>query len=255
MSDDSTREMPALDKIHILFLLYSAAHNVINAYHRANNLVFFLFVLVGILSVELMLWAIYNHWKDGRLIGPMLRVSLWAGFFAMFYATAGILAQAQTGGDSSWLNFYYSWIMPTSAPVMFLFSFFVQAVDPITQADRDDTAFAHKVRVEQKKEVLDKKLLELNNRSNIRQLKAHVQNSRINMLWKEAFSRRTRATLKKVSRVEMPLLLKAVGIKVPESKSRFSWFGGVSDAKVLEETSGDGHAPDPDDMEVRPGKR
>ncbi|MEZ4699257.1 MAG: hypothetical protein R2834_02915 [Rhodothermales bacterium] len=219
------REMPALDKIHLLFLLYSGAHNTVNAFTHSGNVVFFVFVLVGILSVELMLWAVYQHWKDGRLIGPMLRVSLWAGLFAMFFATAGILAQAQ-GGAGGWTSTYYAWIMPTSAPCMFLFAFLIQAVDPITNADRKATGAEHMTEVEGRLEVVDRKQLALDNRRNIRRLKAHVQHQRMDLLWKESMARRTRSLLKKSARIELPYLLKSIGVPVERAaKLTSKWFG------------------------------
>ncbi|MEZ4702112.1 MAG: hypothetical protein R2834_17390 [Rhodothermales bacterium] len=243
MSDTSfkQREMPALDKIHILFLLYSGAHNCINAFARAHNIVFFVFVVVGILSVELMLWAVYNHWKDGRLIGPMLRVSLWAGFFAMFYATAGILAQAQSGGASDWIQLYYAWILPTSAPCMFVFAFLIQSVDPITNADRAAVAHEHQTHVEEKREVLDRKQLALDNRRNIRRLKAHVQHQRMDMLWKESMSRRTRNLLRKSGRIELPYLLKSIGVPVERAnRMKTNWLGLGSSSMPLLSMGGDG---------------
>lgn len=232
------RDMPALDKIHLLFLIYSGAHNCINAFTHAHNIVFFVFVLVGILSVELMLWAVYKHWKDGRLVGPMLRVSLWAGVFAMFYATAGILAQAQAGEGSGWLALYYAWILPTSAPCMFVFAFLIQSVDPITGAERDVMAHEHQTKVEEQREVLDRKQLALDNRRNIRRLKAHVQHQRMDMLWKESMARRTRNLLKKSGRIELPYLLKSIGVPVERAnKVSLNWFG--SSKLQLPERMGD----------------
>lgn len=226
MSKTTPREMPALDKIHMLFLLYSGAHNAVNAFGHSPNFIFAVFVLVGILSVELMLWAVYRHWKDGRLVGTMQPVSLWAGAFAMFYATAGILAQAQGGGDGGWLSVYYAWVLPTSAPVMFVFAFLIQSVDPITNADRKATAAEHMTVVEERLEQVDKKQLALDNRRNIRQLKAHVQRQRMDLLWRETFARRTRNLLKGSSRIELPQLLKSIGVPVEKAaKVNLGWLG------------------------------
>jgi hypothetical protein len=239
------RDMPALDKIHLLFLVYSAAHNVVNAFTHSSNFIFFVFVVVGILSVELMLWAVYKHWKDGRLVGPMLRVSLWAGVFAMFYATAGILAQAQGGGEGGWLSMYYAWILPTSAPCMFVFAFLIQSVDPITSADRDVMAHEHQTKVEEQREVLDRKQLALDNRRNIRRLKAHVQHQRMDMLWKESMARRTRNLLRKSGRIELPYLLKSIGVPVEKAnKMNAGWFdfGKIQLPERSSGDSGDGKA-------------
>lgn len=235
-----TREMPALDKIHLLFLLYSGAHNVVNAFTHSVNFVFFLFVVVGILSVELMLWAVYTYWKDGRLVGSMLTVSAWAGAIAMLYATTGILATAQGGGGDGWLAFYYAWILPTSAPAMFLFAFLIQSVDPITNADRKATAAEHMTEVEGRLEVVDKKQLALDNRRNIRQLKAHVQHQRMDMIWRETMSRRTRKALKKASTIEVPMLLKSIGVPVERlNRIKSSWLDTLSGKLLLPEHSGD----------------
>lgn len=259
------KDMPMLDRIHLLFLLYSGAHNVINAFVHAHNLIFFLFVVVGILSVELMLWAVYHHWKGGRLVGSMRTMSVIAGAFAFLYATIGILAKAQDGGGADWLAFYYAWILPTSAPCMFLFSFLIQSVDPITNADRDVKAYEHHIQVEEKREVLDSKQLSLDNRRNIRRLKAHVQHQRMDAVWKEAQSSVARRTLKYAARNEVPKLFKAIGISDIERRSWWDLRWGatydIEDAKVLGETpsrqaSGDGKSDSviPDLSIGKPGK-
>ena len=229
------REMPTLDWIHVAFLFYSAAHNFINAFHRAESIMFFFFVVVGILSVELMLWTIYKHWKGGRMVGRMLTISMYAGTIAMFYATVGILAQAQTGTDHEWLNLYYQWILPTSAPVMFIFAFLIQSVDPIMTAQRDAIAYAHLVRVEEQRDELDQKRYELNHRRDVRRLKAHIQKQKLIAMWRESGSRRTRYLLKKAMQQEVPRILRSIGVPVSEktrkSNSIFPWF------------STNGHAP------------
>lgn len=160
--EDRLRAMPQLDWIHSIFLIYSGAHNTINAWNRAENGLFFLFVVVGILSVELMLWSIYREWKNGRLVGPMLGVAKLAGIVALFYATAGILAEAQSAGEvSGWLLTYYNWILPSSAPVMFLFAFLIQSVDPLMTMERDTIAMQHSLQIETRRETLDGQRLQL----------------------------------------------------------------------------------------------
>lgn len=209
------RELPTLDRIHFLFLIYSGSHNLINAWHRAENALFFIFVFVGILSVELMLYSVYKHWKDGRLVGPMLHVALFAGAVAMFYATAGILAQAQTAQASGWIMLYYQWILPTSAPIMFLFSFWIQSVDPIMTAERDQIAYDHMIDVESKRVKLDKKRLTLHEKKDLRKLESHIKQQKLIALWKESNSRRTRRVLKSSVQTEFPILLEKFGISIP----------------------------------------
>lgn len=224
------REMPVLDWIHVIFLFYSGAHNAINAWNRAENGLFFIFVLVGILSVELMLWGIYKYWKSGHLIGKMLRVGKLAGFLALFFATAGILAQAQTGAGG-WLDIYYAWILPASAPVMFFFAFWIQSVDPIMTHERDVTAYSYLTAIEEKKESLDNRRMLLNEKRSNRKLRAHVMRKKISALWRESDSRRTKSTLAKSSVVEMPLLLEEVGVNVKKAnaQSRYLAFKGKYD--------------------------
>lgn len=212
------REMKTLDWIHFMFLAYSGAHNTINAWHRSNNFLFFVFILVGILSVELMLFSIYKHWKDGRLVGKMLKIGKYAGFMAMFYATAGILAQAQTGSASEWLTFYYQWILPTSAPMMFAYAFWIQSVDPIMTADRDQIAYAHMIQVDLKREKLDQQRMELDYRGDIRKLKRHLHRQKLAALWKESNSRRTRSTLKQSMLRQMPIVLRQLGVNVDHGR-------------------------------------
>lgn len=208
------RDLPALDWIHVIFLFYSGAHNAINAWGRAENGLFFIFVLVGILSVELMLWSIYKYWKNGTLIGKMMRVGKIAGALALFYATAGILAQAQTGSANDWLTIYYQWILPSSAPVMFFMAFWIQSVDPITTAQRDISAFAYLSAIEERRETLDERRGALKDKKNRRLLRENLLGKKIVALWKESDSRRTKGTLKRSSVVEMPELLEAVGVSV-----------------------------------------
>lgn len=215
VSNKIDRELPTLDRIHFLFLVYSGAHNMINAWHRAENALFFIFVFVGILSVELMLYSVYKHWKDGRLVGPMLQVALFAGGVAMFYATAGILAQAQTASAGAWIMLYYQWILPTSAPVMFLFSFWIQSVDPIMTAERDQIAYDHMIDVESKRVKLDKKRLTLHEKKDLRRLESHIKQQKLFALWRESNSRRTKRILKNSVRTEFPLLLEKFGISIP----------------------------------------
>lgn len=231
--------MPALDRIHILFLLYSGAHNVINAFTRAENVVFFVFVVVGILSVELMLWAVYNHWKDGRLIGPMQSLSLVAGGVAMFYATAGILAQAQAGGEvSGWLSMYYAWVLPTSAPVMFVFAFLIQSVDPIANAERRASELAELTAIDEGVEATEQRRLELDYRRGLRQLKAGAQRERLSALWGEALSRRVRKAFKLSARVEMPRILKLMGVRTPATSERRLFGLRAPDTyRLLEQTT------------------
>ncbi len=220
------REMPALDWIHVIFLFYSGAHNMINAFTRAGHPLFFIFVLVGILSVELMLWSIYKYWKAGHLVGKMLRVGKYAGMLAMFYATAGILAQAQSASANDWLTIYYQWVLPTSAPVMFFFAFWIQSVDPIMTAERDTTAYSYLASIEERKEQLDIRRMHLEERRDRRKLRSRVMKKKLLALWKESDSRRTKSTLKRSSITEMPLLLEEVGVSVSDAntQSRFTFL-------------------------------
>ena len=224
------RELRTLDWIHYMFLFYSGAHNFFNAWARAESLLFFVFVLVGILSVELMLWTIYANWKSGRLVGKMLRLGMYAGVLAMFYATAGILAQAQVEATSGWLATYYQWILPSSAPVMFIFAFLIQAVDPIMTAERDLRAYAHLLKVEAQRDKLDHKRLDLNYRKDVRRLKAHIHRQKLIAMAKESNSRRTRSMLKRAMEIEMPRYLKEIGVPVdklrPKRASFLPWRNG-----------------------------
>ena len=214
------KAMHSLDTIHIIFLLYSGAHNSINAWHRAENVLFFLFVLVGILSVELMLWGLYKHWKEGRMVGKMLRVGKYAGMLAMFYATAGILAQAQDGTANAWLATYYQWILPSSAPAMFVFAFWIQSVDPIMNAERDTTAHSYLTAVEERREILDVRRMELDEKRDQRMLEGQIKKQKIIALRKESNSRRTRATLRRAVRIEMPNLLERAGISIKDANQQ-----------------------------------
>ena len=208
----NTRNLPALNAIHILFLFYSGAHNTLNAFEHAQNGFFFLFVVVGILSVELMLWSIYKYWKEGRLVGRMLLASKLAGVLAMFFAVAGILAESQAGTANQWLSMYYQWILPCSAPVMFIMAFWIQSLDPIMAALRDGDAYEILLMAEEKRDDLDERRMALNEKRDQRQLRSQLLNLKQNALWKETLSRRTRRQLKTTVREEVPLLLEKAGI-------------------------------------------
>lgn len=210
----AARDFSKLDKVHIAFLLYSAAHNLINAFHRADNVLFFVFVLVGILSVEYVLWCLYDFWKKGMLIGKMKTIAKWGGGLAMFYATAGILSQAQGFTGSAWLDFHYAWIMPTSAPVMFIFSWWIQAIDPVMLAQQDAQAQQYFIAVDENREVLDIKAIALDERKDMRKMKAAINKKKIRALRAESSSRRTNNTLKRAAKVEMPYLLEGAGVSI-----------------------------------------
>lgn len=226
---NSLQEMKTLDWIHTIFLVYSGAHNTINAWHSAENFMFFVFVLVGILSVELMLWTTYKNWKNGRFVGKMIRIGKYASVLAIFYATAGILAQAQAGSANEWLSMYYQWILPSSAPAMFIFAFWIQTADPIMTAHRDAVAYEHMIEVELKRDGLDQQKLELDYKRDMRRLKAHVHRQKMMALMKESVSRRTRLILKKAMQIEMPRILKKIGVPVDEiNVSRGALFARVT---------------------------
>lgn len=205
-------DMPALDWIHIIFLFYSGAHNAINAWNRSGNGMFFIFVLVGILSVELMLWSVYKYWKEGQLVGKMERVGLWAGGFAFLYATLGILAQAQGGGGGQFLQVYYQWVLPSSAPAMFLFSFLISAANPVSKAVRDQKAYTSLFQVEQQREALDAKRSTLDKKRQKRLLEKNVYRQKLAALWKEIGSGRVRRTMAGSAREEVPKLLASMGV-------------------------------------------
>ncbi len=225
----SLQEMKSLDWIHTVFLVYSGAHNTINAWHRAENFLFFVFVLVGILSVELMLWTTYKYWKNGRFVGKMIQIGKYASMLAIFYATAGILAQAQAGSANEWLAMYYEWILPSSAPAMFIFAFWIQTADPIMTAQGDAVAYEHMIEVELKRDGLDQQKLELDYKRDMRRLKAHVHRQKMMALMKESVSRRTRLILKKAMQIELPRILKKIGVPVDDIKvSRTSLFARIS---------------------------
>lgn len=209
-----SRSIKTLDWVHTIFLLYSGAHNTVNAWHRAENFLFFVFVVVGILSVELMLWTTYKNWKNGRFVGKMIRIGKYATIMAMFYATAGILAQAQAGGAGDWINTYYNWILPSSAPMMFIFAFWIQTADPIMTAQRDAIAYAHMIEVETTRGDLDQQKLELDYKRDMRRLKAHVHRQKMFALMKESVSRRSRTIIKRAMQIQMPRLLKQAGVDV-----------------------------------------
>ena len=226
-SVDVTADIKGLDRIHVLFLIYSGAHNMIVSWHRADNLLFFLFVFAGILSVEVMLYTVYRNWKNGRLIGPMRRVSLFAGLVAMFYATAGILTHT-AGGDGAYalfVNLHHTWILPTSAPVMFLFSFWIQSVDPVINAWREaemvhkmTTAEGVMARAENRK----MKMLE---KRNIRRLEYRIKNMKISAIWREASTARVKHIIAQSIRVELPSSLRKLGMKVANYDNKTNWIG------------------------------
>lgn len=234
---DVRAQLSGLDHIAWMFLIYSAAHNTINAFTRSGSVLFFVFVVVGVIAVELFLHTIYNAWKGGRLIGRMRVVSLWGGAIAMFYATAGILAQA--AGAAEWVNLHHMYVLPTSSPVMFIFAFLVQSVDPIMTADRDATANEHLQEAEGRMEVIEGKRLALWDRRERRRIKAHVQGQRLDHMWKETASRHVRRTLKAAAPAEILTVMRSLGIRT-HSTTR-NWIGmPLTPYRLLEAPDGGG---------------
>jgi hypothetical protein len=124
---------------------------------------------------------------------------------------------------------------------MFLFAFLIQSVDPITNADRKATAAEHMTTVEERLEVVDRKQLALDNRRNIRRLKAHIQHQRMDMIWRESMSRRTRNALRKAGSIEVPMLLKSIGVPVEKlNMIKSSWMDRFTGKLLLPEHSSDG---------------
>ena len=245
---DVRAQLKGLDHIAWMFLIYSAAHNTVNAFTRSESIMFFVFVVVGVVSVELFLHTAYTAWKDGRLVGRMRTVSLWGGGVAMFYATAGILAQA--AGAAEWVNLHHMYVLPTSSPMMFLFAFLVQSVDPITNADRDATANEHLHEAETRMEAIEGKRLALWDRQERRRLKAHVQRQRLDHMWRESMSRGVRSVLKSAAPSELLTVMRSLGIHT-RPKER-GWLGlPLTPYKLLERTTADAPATGGGDGQAR----
>jgi len=211
-----------LDYVFIMFLLYSGAHNVINALTRVDgNILFFIFVMVGIVSVELMLWAVHNMWKTGELTGSQRTVALWGGLFAFAFATAGILSQAGGFGEAI---MYYQFVLPASAPVMFVFAFAIQAKNPVLRAELDALALARMVDVENTRETLAARQDVIAERRSSRQLASRIIQDKIFALWREADTRRARKLLSISAQYELPKRLKDAGVNI-QNKSNVTLAG------------------------------
>lgn len=234
-----------LDKIEKLFIIYSAAHNIVNAWQHSPNALFFVFVAVGVVSVELMLHTVYKHWKTGRIYGTMETMSKVAGGVALAYAIGGILSTTQFGAGEAWVTFYHLWILPSSAPVMFLFSFLVQSVDPLMKGERDQKAYEHRVSLAERRDRLQGKELELQGREALRKLKFNVHMAKLAAIAGEAGSRRVRKTLSRGARLLMPRILHELGVpvkRVSRGGSRFSFLSAGytdEDLKLLNEGEGE----------------
>ena len=233
-------EMPALDWIHYAFIAYSGCHNLVNSWHYSGSAAFFIFAVLGILTVELMLFSIYKYWKDGKLVGKMQRIGKWAGLLAMFFAVAGILAHAQQGSENEWVSLFYQWIMPSSAPVMFFFAFLIQAANPVMAAYRDEAAYGQLVNVEERRGALDQKQLELDYKSDVRLMKKKIWKDKLAALWNESDSRRTRQTLKRAMRLEMPKMLKQLGIDIDQVGYRAGFSTNVPQLMASQEDEEEG---------------
>jgi hypothetical protein len=103
---------------------------------------------------------------------------------------------------------------------MFFYAFWIQIVDPIMTAERDAVAHEHLMSVEVKREHLDQQKLELDYRRDMRTLKAHIHRQKLIALFKESNSRRTRSILKRAMQIEMPRILKKIGVPVDEVRRR-----------------------------------
>jgi len=224
----------SLDAIHWIFLIYSATHNTVNAFTH-HDFMFFLFTFAGILTVELMLWTIYNAWKGAQLVGKMKKVGAICFVVAFFFASAGILANAQGGVGAGWVANYYLWVLPMSAPAMFILGYWLSQVDPIRKAQIENTAYAKLIASDDDRETLHLAKAKIKERANNRQLKELVLGKKLVALVREAHSQRVRNTLKKHATHEMPLLLKAMNVELKE-KANTTFFS--ANYKALPAKSG-----------------
>lgn len=235
------RNMVELDWIEKLFVVYSLAHNTLNAWTYAHSAVFFLFVLVGIVSVELIIHTVYKYWKWGRLIGGMKTAGIVSGIFAMFYATAGIIAHAQAGGDSGFLAFYYQWILPTSAPAMFIAAFIIQSIDPILAEEQEVAAFDIKTELHGRRVALVAKKMALDYKDRILGMKEKFQAKRLDSISREGDSRRVKKTLEDGARAEVPRILIEMGVDV---RDKGKLLRGTQKLKDWFSFSSAGYSPD-----------
>ncbi len=119
----------------ITFIAYSAAHGI-NAVSRYAGSSVFAYVaqMVGVVTIEVTLLALYLAWHNGRVTGDAQKVAA-----ALVYALAFALACANIVADSqanagialpAWLDTYMRWWLPASPALAAIGALIVHSLSP-----------------------------------------------------------------------------------------------------------------------------
>ena len=118
-------------------LMYTGAHNGLNAWHRAGeNWFWFCFIILGVLSMEWFLHNGHHAWLKGEFTRKQTRIfKLWGSLF-FFFIVLGVLTGAQVadGLANQFIDFHYHWILPVGTVLLLPALYHLNSANEITQA-------------------------------------------------------------------------------------------------------------------------
>lgn len=145
-----------LNWISYSLMAMSLAHTAVNAFKYADSFIFGAFVIIGVISSELLLFSVYNKLTDrdgeGYPDGAQKTASMFFGFVALLFITGGIVA-GHLG-----VQFYFDYILPLSTPVNFLGAFVIQTFDPLAMEEARRQRAVRRARHERHMQKINRKL-------------------------------------------------------------------------------------------------
>ena len=208
-----------MDWIEVFILLYTAGHNLFNAFERAQeSWLMFLFIAGGVLSMEWYLFQGQKAVKNGEYTTRQKRVFRGWGSLFFFFIILGVLtaSQAVDGIANVFVEFHYHWILPLGTVLLLPALWHLRSADEILQADNEAANLELLSMAEEKRALHSDKYMDLMKR---RDERVHVWNLRnmlgdkIDTLIQGTFrNSNTKKQIEIKAKEEVPLLLEKAGI-------------------------------------------
>ena len=200
-------------------LMYTGAHNGLNAWHRAGeNWFWFCFIILGVLSMEWFLHNGHHAWLKGEFTRKQTRIfKLWGSLF-FFFIVLGVLTGAQVadGLANQFIDFHYHWILPVGTVLLLPALYHLNSANEITQAKNAGANLKILAAAEKEREKHEAEYMELMKRRderihiwNLRKELADKTHDLINGRWT---GRGTRKQIDVKAKEQVPLLLEKAGI-------------------------------------------